>query len=237
MLALVTEMTNSIEYWTRAQYNDAPPVLAADASPFDEMRRKLRKLGAQWIKRFDKAAPKIAEAYLKGSFKATDSAMRSALKDAGFSVEFVMTPAMKDAFAASLAENVSLIKSIPEQYLQKVEGVVARSYATGRDLSTMVKALQHLHPAVGKRAILIARDQSNKANAVVTRARQLELGITKAKWMHSHGGKVPRPDHLAADGRIYEVERGCLISGDYIFPGQLINCRCVGRSVISSLRA
>jgi SPP1 gp7 family putative phage head morphogenesis protein len=233
MLALIEEMDASILYWLQAQFKEAPPaLLAEDATPWQEMRKRFRKLAKQWIKRFDEAAPKIAEAYLKGSFKTTNSAMRMALKDAGLAVKFEMTRGMRDAFNASLAENIGLIKSIPEQYLQKVEGVVARGYASGRDLQAIIKGLRRLYPITQNRAILIARDQSNKANAVVTKARQLELGINKAQWKHSHGGKVPRPDHVAADGRIYDVAKGCLISGERIWPGEKINCRCTSRSIL-----
>ena len=62
-----------------------------------------------------KRPPKIAEAYVKGAFKASDSAMRMALRDAGVSVKFEMTPAMREALEASLTENVGLIKSIPHR--------------------------------------------------------------------------------------------------------------------------
>ena len=95
----------------------------------------------------------------------------------------------------------------------------------------MVQELEALYPKAKHRAKLIARDQSNKIHATTTRARQLELGITEAIWMHSHGGKEPRPDHVAANGRKYNVAEGCLISGEYILPGTMINCRCTCRSV------
>lgn len=232
MDALIREMHESVLYWLTATYSKAPPVLAQDASPVKAMRKQLRELAARWIKRFDASAPKIAEAYLKGSFKATDSAMREALKAAGWSVKFEITPVVREAFEASLAENIGLIRSIPQEYLQQVEGAVMRSYTAGRDLHTMVKNIQRIYPKAANRAVLIARDQSNKANAVVTRARQIELGIQEAIWMHSHAGKVPRPDHVAANGRRYKVSEGCLISGKLIFPGELINCRCTGRSVL-----
>jgi uncharacterized protein with gpF-like domain len=236
MQALIDEMAQSIEYWLTVAYKQAPPrmavLVAADATPSEEMQRKFREVARRWLRRFDEAAPKIAEAYLRGSFRATDSAMRQALKAAGLSVKFQLTPAMRDAFNASLAENVGLIRSIPEEYLQKVEGVVARSYVAGRDLETMVAQIRRLYPQASNRAVLIARDQSNKANAVAIRARQLELGIEEALWLHSHGGKVPRPDHLAADGRRYKVAEGCKISGVFIQPGELINCRCTSRSIL-----
>jgi SPP1 gp7 family putative phage head morphogenesis protein len=236
--ALIAEMHGSTEYWLTAAYRKDPPRMAAlveqaqDASPSGRIKKILDELAKRWIDRFEEMAPKIAEAYLQGMFKTTDSAMRQALKEAGWTVEFKMTPTMRDAFNASLQENVGLIRSIPEKYLQQVEGVVMRSYSSGRDLGAMVKDLKQLYPAASHRAELIARDQSNKANAVVNRARQMELGITEAIWMHSHAGKNPRPDHVAANGKRYKIADGCLISGNYILPGTEINCRCTSRPVL-----
>ena len=235
---MIAEMHGSVEYWLTAAYRKDPPRMAAlveqaqDASPSAKIKKILDELARRWTKRFEDYAPKLAEAYLQGMFKASDSAFRQALKEAGWSVEFKMTPAVRDAFNASLEENVGLIKSIPEKYLQQVEGVVMRSYSAGRDLATMVKELKQLYPAASHRAELIARDQSNKANAVVNRTRQMELGITEAIWMHSHAGKTPRPDHVAADGKRYKIAEGCKISGVYIQPGEEINCRCTSRPVL-----
>jgi SPP1 gp7 family putative phage head morphogenesis protein len=236
---MIADMHGSVEYWLKAAYNKAPPRMAGlveqaqdAASPSQRIRKILDELARRWIAKFDEYAPKLAEAYLQGMYKASDSAFRQALKEAGWTVEFKMTPAVRDAFNASLTENVGLIRSIPGQYLQQVEGVVMRSYGAGRDLASMVKDLQKLYPAASHRAELIARDQSNKANAVVNRARQMELGITEAIWMHSHAGKNPRPDHVAADGKRYLIAQGCKIDGEYIQPGEEINCRCTSRPVL-----
>lgn len=244
MLSLIAEMNESILYWIGAQYKKTPPALAMDAKPTPSkaMQKRFKEVARQWKKRFNDAAPKIAEAYLRGSFKSTDSAMRKALKDAGISVKFKMSAAMRDAFNASLDENVGLIKSIPEQYLNQVEGIVSRNYATGRDLATMVKELKTLYPIAQRRAVLIARDQSNKANSVVENARRLQLGITEAIWLHSGGGKHPRAEHVKATGTRYDVRKGCAIKNEkgvveFIMPGQKINCRCVSRSVIPGLTA
>jgi SPP1 gp7 family putative phage head morphogenesis protein len=237
MLALIEEMSAHIEGWAAAQYVETPPLVAADALPSVEIRKRFQEIAKRWLRRFDRQAPKIAEAYLEGQFKATDSAMRAALREAGISVRMEITPAMRDALAASLSENVALIKTIPQKYLQQVEGVILRAYANGQNLKQMIARIQKIYPKTRERAVLIARDQSNKANAVVVRARQMELGITEALWIHSHGGKVPRPDHLAANGRRYKIADGCLISGEYIQPGEKINCRCVSRSVLPDLQS
>ena len=87
-------------------------------------------------------------------------------------------------------------------------------------------------------AALIARDQNNKATATITRARQEDLGITHAYWIHSNGGKKPRPSHVKAgqEKTVYEVSKGWFDpdEGEYIWPGMLINCRCVCKAILPS---
>jgi hypothetical protein len=46
-----------------------------------------------------------------------------------------MTSQMNNALQATIAENVVLIRSIPEKYFTEVEGLVMRSVARGRELS------------------------------------------------------------------------------------------------------
>lgn len=226
-------MTASVEHWVSAQYNDAPPALAAaDASPSDEMKRRLRELTKYWLEKFEEAAPRIASLYMKNCFKQADSAFVQSLKKYDWTVKFKMTKGAKDALDAVINENIALIKSIPTQYLGQVEGVVMRSFSVGRDLETLTKDLKALYPKASHRAELIARDQCNKATSVINRARQMEIGITDAIWMHSGAGKHPRPDHVKANGKRYKIAEGCLISGEYIFPGEEINCRCSSRPIL-----
>lgn len=235
MSRMIDEMLTSYEYWLTAAYRKNPPrvsELAQDGTPSSEIQKTLKTLGKKWQARFDEWVPKLAEAYVTRMYKATDSAFRKSLKDAGWAVEFTMTPVMRDAFNASLAENVGLIKSIPVQFHQKIEGIVMRSYSAGRDLKTMTDDLKALYPITTNRAVLIARDQSNKANSVVMRARQLEIGIERGIWMHSHAGKTPRPSHVAANGKEFKIADGCLIDGEYLHPGEKINCRCTSRPVL-----
>jgi SPP1 gp7 family putative phage head morphogenesis protein len=234
MTALIREMADSVAYWLQAQRKAAPPVLATDSTPAEQMQFEFMKLAERWQDKFDDMAPKVAASFLKNQFRGTSAAMRMALREAGWSIEFTMTPAMRDAFEASLAENVGLIKSIPAQYLQEVEGIVMRNYAAGRDLKSMAAEIRARYHVAANRAVLISRDQANKSSAVVQRARQLEIGIKKSIWMHSHAGKEPRRSHVAMNGKIYEVDKG-MYDPDvkaFIFPGQLINCRCQSRSVL-----
>lgn len=235
--SLVDQMHKSVQYWVSAEYKKNPPkmekVVAQDAlPPSAHMQYMLETLADRWTKKFDESAPLIAENAMDDMFKYSDAAFKSALKAAGWSVKFTMTPAMRDALNAKIQKNIELIMSIPAEYLQQVQGSVMRSYSAGRDLGAMVKEINRIYPKAANRAVLIARDQSNKANAVVNRTRQMELGITEAIWLHSSGGKEPRQSHVNASGKKYKLAEGCLIDGEYIFPGEKISCRCVSRAVL-----
>lgn len=235
--ALIEEMHRSLLWWISAAYKANEPEMAMDVSPAVAMQMVMRRLGKYWLKRFNKAAPELARYFAKNSADRVESSLKSILKKAGISVEFKMTASVNDVMQATVGAQVSLIKSIAQQHLTDVEGMVMRSVQTGRDLGTLTKEIQEKYVVTKKRAALIARDQNNKATATITRVRQGELGITKAIWMHSHGGKEPRPSHLKAsnDKLVYDIEKGAYLDGVWTWPGVEINCRCVSRPIIPGL--
>ena len=157
------------------------------------------------------------------------------LKKSGFTIKFTATKTQTEAVQASIAENVALIKSIPAESLSDVQGIVMRAVAEGRDIGAMRQQLQDQFGVTKRRAQTIARDQNNKATAVLVKTRQQELGITHAIWRHSHGGKVPRPEHVKANGQRYEIAKGMFLEGKWVWPGTEINCRCVSASVVPGL--
>jgi len=239
LLKWVDAMNKSVQFWLKQTYRTNPPRIAQDESPADALRRTIKKLGKRWQKQFDQLAPELADYFAQAMKDRSDAQLMAILRRGGFSVRFKMTAAMRDIMDATIHEQVNLIKSIPQEYLKSVEGVVMRGVQTGRDLGQVSRDLQDTFGVTRRRAALIARDQNNKATASMTRARQTELGIKKAIWLHSHGGKTPRPTHLANDGKEYDVAKGWFDPdadgkgrGRWIFPGELINCRCVSRSVV-----
>jgi SPP1 gp7 family putative phage head morphogenesis protein len=237
--SLIDEMNRSVAHWVESAYRQNEPEvsqLAEDESPAAAMRAAIRKLASRWLKRFDDAAPKLADWFATKASGRSDAVLKKILKDGGFSVEWKMTRAMNDVVQATIGQNVSLIKSIPSQYLNQVEGYVMRSIQTGRDLGQLSTDLQREFGVTKRRAALIARTQNNLATASMTRVRQQEAGITEAIWVHSGGGKEPRPTHLKAgrDRQRYDVSKGWFDPevGKNIWPGELINCRCVSRPVV-----
>jgi hypothetical protein len=235
--ALIDEMHRSLVWWLSARWRAKPPVLAQDESPADALRRTMRTLGRRWQSRFDEAAPKLADYFAQRAAGHATGKLDEILDQAGLTVQFKTTPAVRDALDALVGENVGLIKSIAAEHLSAVEGMVMRSVSQGRDLGTLTDELKDRYDLTKKRAALIARDQNNKATAVVTRVRQQEAGITKARWLHSHAGKTPRPEHVAfaagkLGGPFYDVSKGAYLEGKWVWPGTEINCRCTSRPVI-----
>jgi uncharacterized protein with gpF-like domain len=239
LACLIDEMHSSCIYWLAARYKRHPPIMALDASPATQLKLAISKLSRRWRKRFNQAAPRLAAYFATKMKNRSDKVLKQILKDSGITVKFRMTQAMKDVFQATVQANVSLIKSIPSQYFGHVEGLVMRSVQSGRDLAELSRQLQKTYKLTRQRAGLIARDQNNKATASLQRARQVELGIAQAIWMHSGGGKHPRPSHVKAgkDKVKYDIATGWYDPHEkqHILPGELINCRCVSRPVIPGL--
>lgn len=210
---MIEDLHVSVLYWLKAAYRKNPPALAHDASPFTYIRRVIGKLRDRWLSAIEETAPKLATYFATAVSKRVDADLKKILRDGGFAVEVKPTKAMQDVQAASIEENVSLIKSIGSQHLDQVEQVVARAYSNGHDLKQVTDELQKRFQVSKKRAAFIARDQSSKLNSQVSRARYIENGIELARWSHSKGGKIPRKLIY-----ILWMGRNILLRKDYMIP-------------------
>lgn len=208
--------------------------LAMDVAPTKQLQMALTRWGNKWIKKFDLMSDKLSLEFAQKSQFATQTAMLSAFKVAGFTVAFKPTLASIEAYKAVAAEQVGLIKSIAQKYHTDIQAQVWESVKRGGSMKVLSDKLEHTYGVTRKRAALIARDQNRKAKAVMEAVRHQELGIRQAIWMHSHGGKVPRPTHVAMNNKLYELAVGMWDSHEreYVHPGQLINCRCTMRPYI-----
>lgn len=210
----------------RRAYEHNEPEMAADSTPANVLQQAVRRMVLRWQKRWDLGAPELAKWFAQSVVDRTDASLQASLRKAGMSVRFQMTPQVTDIAAATVHQNVQLIKSIPQEFLGEVEGLVMRSVQTGRDLHQLTQDLQARYGITERRATIIARDQNNKATSAIVNARQRQLGITEAIWLHSKGRKHPRKKHLAAHGERYDVTKGLPVGdkGQYVFPGEEINC-------------
>lgn len=124
--------------------------------------------------------------------------------------------------------NIQLIKSIRTQYLDKVQNAVMQAMVQGALNKDLGEQLKKLGKDAESRAMLIARDQSSKLNAALTRARHEEVGIKKYMWSTSGDERV-RASHAEKDGKIFEYTNPPADTGN---PGHDVNCRCVAIPVL-----
>lgn len=212
---------------------------AMDISFTAAASKLMRLLTAKFTALFTDRAGGLAEALSKGI---SDSAARSlgeSLKKVSGGVTLktdVVSGKVAEVTKAGVRDNVALIKSIPADYFQKIQGDVMRSIQTGRGMADLVPAIEAHGHSTRKRAELIARDQTSKATTAINRARMDGLGIKKFEWLHSGGGKEPRKLHQDLSGKIFDLADPPVIderTGERGLPGQLINCRCRMVPVIS----
>lgn len=240
LTTIIDRMAKDVLQTLSAEYTANEPemvIYAQDASPAHILSRAVDRLSRKWSGQIADLAPKLADYFASAVKDRCDRQLKQNLAKAGITVKFKMTAAMNDAYQATLAENVGLIKSIPERYFAQVRTLTMQSVARGRDLHHLASGLEKQLGVTKRRAALISRDQNSKATAVLTRTRYLEMGITEAIWLHSAGGKVPRPYHVRASGTRYKLATG-LDMGDGegpVHPGELISCRCVPKPVIAGL--
>jgi SPP1 gp7 family putative phage head morphogenesis protein len=169
---------------------------------------------------------------------ASSASLHQSLKElsggVSLSTRTIPKPAI-EILKAGVAENVALIRSIPDQYFLKIQGEVMRNIQRGDGSAGVLAAIEHIGVVTTKRAELIARDQTSKATTNLNAARMKGLGIRKFEWLHSSGGKEPRKLHVEMSGNIYSLDDPPIIddnTGERGLPGQLINCRCVMRPVL-----
>lgn len=231
---MVEEMTETarkeVERYFRRNW--AADSIAMDASFTSGVSRLLGELSKRFTALFTDRAGGLANALAEGVSKSTARQLGESLKDVSGGVTLktdVVSGAVAEVTKAGIKENVALIKSIPAQYFQHIQGDVMRSIQTGQGMKDLVGDLIKHGAETKKRAELIARDQTSKATTAINRARMQGLGIKQFEWLHSGGGKEPRPLHQALDGQVFDLDNPPVIderTGERGLPGQLINCRC-----------
>ena len=218
---------------------DHENAMAMDASPAADLAAAIARLRRKWERGFNTLAPDLARYFATAAKDRTDAQLKAALRKAGFTIKFTWTPATRNVTQAAIAENVALIRSIPAQHFTQIEGDVMRAVQVGGNMGQLAQKLEHQYGVTWRRAALISRDQTRKAMAVVEKERQQEVGIAQAYWRHSGGGKTQRPSHVKAsrEGVVYDVSKGWFDPdvGEFIYPGQLINCRCYARAILPGL--
>lgn len=215
---------------------------AMDASLASQARILLNSLSRTFENFFNLRATQLAKAMVKGTERTSTTNIQESLKQlsGGLTLKTsIVTSGQEENATALINENVSLIKSIPEEYLKDVTGSVMRSITTGRGLADLIPDLEKYEGISERRAKNIALDQTRKAYNSINRQKLLNNGIKQFEWGHSGGGLHPRESHIKIAGKIFsfeniEKEQAALgvPEPDRGLPGEPINCKCYMRPII-----
>lgn len=238
IMPLITQMINDYLNIVNKYYRN-PVNIGLDAKPMNymqEFRNALIATAVKWDKVFAKTSLPIAKVLTKKVNKHVDLVIQSTkrgLKESNWYVPF--SEQSKKALLsqeAVIMQNVALIRSIPEDVQKNIVRDVIEASMRGRDKKYLTDQLIKYENITKARAKRIAYDQINKATSAISIAKQRDLGIKYAMWKHSFGDKKPRKSHLEANNKVFELDKGCLIDGEYIFPADKINCTCYNVMVL-----
>ena len=214
---------------------------AMDASTSSQARITLNFLLKKWSSRFDKLAKRAVERMIERTMRNSSITLGMSLKEASkdFTINTSFSDAaIQDVIKASTQEAANLIKLIPQKFIGDVQGQVMRSITTGNGLQDLVPFLTKKYHGNVRHAKNVALDQTRKAYQSINTAKLKALGVKKFIWIHSGGGKEPRPLHVKMSGNEYSFDDPPYIGmmyGNEVrgLPADLPNCRCICKPIIT----
>jgi uncharacterized protein HI_1407 len=227
-------MTDDIE---RALQQPQSPFFMDDASGFQAISAQALLKVLEKYEKTDRTsqAENIAQGFVnRGNIQNQAEVSTNLKNQTGIDLSAYLrnSPNIVERVNELTVSNIQLIKSIRTQYLDKVQNAVMQAMVQGTLNKDLAEQLKKLGEDVESRAMLIARDQSSKLNAALTRARHEDVGVTKYMWSTSGDERV-RDSHAEKDGQVFEYANPPADTGN---PGHDVNCRCVAIAVFDEVQ-
>lgn len=161
---------------------------------------------------------------------------------------FLNQPWLPEQLALFANQNSQLIRNLTENEMNRVSGIVQRGFQEGSRYSSIAEDIQQSFGITRRHARLIARDQTGKLNASLTKLQQQEVGITQYRWNTVHDERV-RKDHRAMEGRICRWDDPTVylnestgkwesrknIGGTLVHVGVDVQCRCNSIAIVEGI--
>jgi len=219
----------------------------------DRVIEALQRASALFIgQAFEAQAARVARSTVSmAEAESTKAFLKSVNQAVGVDLSPVLSQqGMAEYIDASVLDNVALIRSVSEQYFERVQNIVLGGMRNGDHPTSIAKALQHQTGITDRRAKAIARDQVAKLNSQIVQRRQVQAGITHFRWVTANDERVTgRPGGRYANAKIkcYEIakrdigfgpgvypwSRGASYAGETnLYPGRAhVACRCTASPV------
>jgi SPP1 gp7 family putative phage head morphogenesis protein len=132
---------------------------------------------------------------------------------------------------ARLAEQVTLIKSLPLDAAKRVHELTIQGIEDGTRASEIAKEIRRSGEVSEGRANLIARTEVSRTASTLTQARALSIGSEGYIWRTSGDSDV-RHSHARMNGRFVSWDSPPTLDGMTGHAGEFPNCRCYPEPVI-----
>lgn len=130
----------------------------------------------------------IAKSLVNYSLKVSDNKLLKEAKRLGYAPpglkRLIKNEKIDGVLKASILENSELITNMSNDYMKKIKSAITKNYqsAVFEGKGGLIKELMRVSRVAEKRAAMIARDQTNKINASITRVRAENLGSVGYQW-------------------------------------------------------
>ncbi|WP_083935993.1 phage minor head protein [Methylobacterium sp. B1] len=136
---------------------------------------------------------------------------------------------------ARMAEQVTLITSLPTEAGQRVHDLTIAGISEGRRAADIAAEIQRTGEVTESRAMLIARTEVSRTATELTKARAEHIGSTHFIW-RTAGDSDVRATHKALNGQTFRWDEPPECDpGHHALPGGIWNCRCYAEPVIPDL--
>lgn len=244
MKAIIQEMRADVEKEILSLYASMLPQIAQDkaeetltASIRDRMIARFKNQRMKWYSESKERSRGLPQWFVDAVERRSRQDLQKKLKEAGITVKMKITPQIEAKLKEAAKENAGLIKSIPQEYLQRIQRATLESLKKGRDLAGLKKDILGIGKSTERRAALIARDQLDTLTQNFANIEARSVGATKGRWIHIPGVYSSRKTHKAFDGKIFDLDKGLYDAdvGKEVLPGELINCGCSFEVILPGL--
>lgn len=195
---------------------------------FKDWREFFKTLRLTYYRKYEEIGRILSEELVRKTDARTRAQIRRKLKEIGWTISPIMNEPDKDILREIIKNNVALIKSIPQQYIRRVQQVTMKAVAIGGDKQKLTSMIKRVGEMSDNRAAMIARDQINKATQTLAVVNAQKFGATKGRWIHIPGKYSYRITHKEMNGKVFELAKGMYDKevGKYVKPGELYACNC-----------
>ncbi|MBD8521424.1 minor capsid protein [Lysinibacillus fusiformis] len=135
-------------------------------------------------------------------------------------------PWLKNFLHMKITDNVGYIKTIGEDYFERIENIVNDGVKSGVSIKQMREQLMAEVDISRNKAQFIAVDQAGTILGQMTAQRHQNIGIEKFTWYDASDERV-RKSHKELSGNVFSYDDPPIVNGRKVLPGEDYRCRCV----------